>query len=104
MKIPFERTISGAYRFAFANILSLIGIAWFPYLLLAALVGGVGYGLWPQLVHVFDAMKEAKPGQPPDFEQIRPLFALMGSFYGLILPAFVVATAMVTVGMMRKAL
>ena len=36
MQIPFERTIIGAYRFGTANYLSILGIAWLPFLLLLA--------------------------------------------------------------------
>jgi len=49
MKIPFERTVAGAYRFAFANILSILGIGWFPVVLLGLIFAGLVYTLLPQL-------------------------------------------------------
>lgn len=100
MKIPFERTISGAYRFAFTNFLSILGIGWFPYLLLAALLGGLVYHFAPQVIDLFNTIREQKPNPA---EALRFVGSILGA-EALVLPAFMVISAMVTVGVMRKAL
>ncbi|MEI9991510.1 MAG: hypothetical protein WDM86_15885 [Rhizomicrobium sp.] len=99
MKIPFERTIAGAYRFAFTNILSVIGIGWFPYLLVAALGVGLAillyptaHGLWLEDRKTIDTAK-----------LVTNIVPLVGAVV-LVLLALLVAQAMVTVGLMRKAL
>ncbi|HEX4303105.1 MAG TPA: hypothetical protein VHZ78_09950 [Rhizomicrobium sp.] len=110
MKIPFERTIAGAYRFAFTNILSIIGIGWFPFLLLGVVVGGLIY-LWMPQFTAFGAMISAATAagpayKPPPFDQTRAV-ALVGAAIGSYLLAFLtlmVVQAMVNVGLMRKAL
>ena len=101
MKIPFERTVASAYRFAFANILSVFGVAWFPYLLLAAAVSGVAYLYAPQVLLVMHAMQaKAKP----DPAQLQALLAAVAPVYVIILPAALITSAIVTVGNTRKAL
>ncbi|HJW41337.1 MAG TPA: hypothetical protein VJ476_08940 [Rhizomicrobium sp.] len=101
MKIPFERTIAGAYRFAFSNILSVIGICWFPYLILSAMAGGLLYLLWPQIQ---DLVAAIQTGHGPDPAKFQSTFRLFLTAYGVLIPAFLIIGAMVTVGMMRKAL
>ncbi len=66
VKIPFERTIASAYRFAFTNILSIIGIGWFPFLLLAALIGGLIYLWLPQLGELVAMIGKAQ--DKPNFD------------------------------------
>jgi hypothetical protein len=101
MKIPFERTIAGAYRFAFSNILSVIGVCWFPYLLLCGLVGGFLYLQWPQ-IQEFVATVQTAHG--PDPSKIQSFLRLFLALYGVLIPAFIIVDSMVTVGVMRKAL
>jgi hypothetical protein len=48
-KIPVGETISGAYGFAFAGFLTVLGTVWFPYLLLLAIDGGAIYLIAPDL-------------------------------------------------------
>ncbi|HXC54378.1 MAG TPA: hypothetical protein VNU97_03720 [Rhizomicrobium sp.] len=99
MKIPFERTIAGAYRFAFTNILSILGIGWFPFLLFAALVTGLVFALLPLFHGLW--LADAKR-----FDQARLVGAalpLIGSFF-LVIVAWMFVAAMVNVGIMRKAL
>ena len=48
-KIPVGETISGAYGFAFAGFLTVLGTVWFPYLLLLAIDGGAVYLIAPDL-------------------------------------------------------
>jgi hypothetical protein len=102
MHIPFEQTITGAYRFGFTKILSVIGVAWFPMLILAAIAGGVGYMFGPQLLDFFQHLPAA--GDKPDPARAFEMFRLLGLFYLIFLPAFIVVTAMIRVGLMRKAL
>ena len=104
MKIPFERTIAGAYRFAFTNILSIIGIGWFPFLLFGAVVAGLVVLWLPQLAEFASAF--GKVTQPQTFDKARFLALvapLFGSYLLIFLTLFVVQ-AMVNVGLMRKAL
>lgn len=100
MKIPFERTISGAYRFAFTNIFSILGIGWLPYLLMAALIGGLIYLAAPSFVALFQAIQTQKPDPA---EAMRFIGAILGT-EALLLPLILVMSSMVTVGVMRKAL
>ncbi len=89
-KIPVEHTISSAYSFAFRNILTVIGIAWFPFALVIAIGAGLVLLMVPGL---------AAPGGPSP-AAIAGLIAVAP----LIVVAYVVANAMVVVGIMRRAL
>jgi hypothetical protein len=100
MKIPFERTIAGAYRFAFTNFFSILGIGWFPYLLLTAIVGALVYYLAPSFMQMIQVLQVPKP-DPADAMRLGT--AILGAD-ALILPLFVLISSMVTVGVMRKAL
>jgi hypothetical protein len=102
MRIPFERTIAGAYRFARSNILSVIGIAWFPYLILLAAIAGAAYLFGPQM---WDFIRTAQqnPGKP-DPARLRMFVEMIGLIYLALIPLFIVISAMVQVGVMRKAL
>ncbi len=99
MKIPFERTISGAYRFAFTNILSIIGIGWFPYLLLCLLAAAAIHQFGPQVLALFDTF-----GEKPDPARFRAIITTILSAEAILAPPFLVISAMAAVGMMRKAL
>lgn len=106
--IPLEKTIEATYRFAFANILSVFGVLWLPALIFLLLLGSVFYLAWPELRALV----------PPDFgteahgmdearERLRhllPLFLAFGRFAGLLWLVGLVLRAMVTVGVMEKAL
>ena len=99
MKIPFERTIASAYRFAFTNVLSVIGIGWFPFLLVAALAGGLIVLLAPSIHELW-----LQDGKTIDTARLaRQIVPLIGAGV-LIWAALLIAQAMVTVGLMRKAL
>jgi hypothetical protein len=100
MKIPFERTIAGAYRFVFTNFFSILGIGWFPYLLLSGIVGGLIYYLAPSFMQTIQLLQVQKP-DPAD--AMRLGIAVLGA-EGIIVPVFLLISAMVTVGVMRKAL
>ncbi|MGQ0742223.1 MAG: hypothetical protein ACT4OG_08030 [Alphaproteobacteria bacterium] len=90
-KIPVGKTIAYAYSFAFGNILSILGVAWFPFLLVCV----AGYFL---LLPYISALQT--------FTTTQDLSTLGGSL--LLLPVFVfvavVATAMIMVEVMRMAL
>jgi hypothetical protein len=99
MKIPFERTIAGAYRFAFSNILSVIGVGWFPFLLYGVLAAGLVYLLWPVVEGLWIADQKT-------IDQAKLLTSapqLAGAVV-LLIGALVLTQAMVTVGLLRKAL
>jgi hypothetical protein len=92
-KIPVGETISGAYSFAFTKILSVLGIFWLPYVLFAAIVAAAVHFLAPdlpnQIMHGPWDMSLAM-----NFRRISGIVFLFG----------IVASAMVTVGLQRKAL
>jgi hypothetical protein len=98
VKIPFTRTISGAYNFAFANIFSLLGIGWLPFLLLGAVIAGVVYELAPQVMAIIDLT-----GGKPDPAKVLALVPQILLGEAIVIPVLLLASAMVTVGVMRKA-
>ena len=104
MKIPFERTIASAYRFAFTNILSIVGIGWFPFLLLVALVAGLVMLWLPQLSEIWLTINKQADGETLDKSRLLALIGPAIGSYFLIIVAYVVVLAMVNVGLMRKAL
>ena len=99
MKIPFERTIVGAYRFAFTNILSIIGIGWLPFLLLGLVAVALVYSLLPLLT----ALSNLDPNRIDAAEVMRLVAPMVGAILILVVVA-VFAKAMVIVGVIRKAL
>ena len=101
VKIPFERTIASAYSFAFRNILSILGIAWFPYLLLTAIGAAFFYVFGRQFFDFFTALPAKGHADPATILRVmRPFFLA----YAILLPAIVLVSAMVSVGVLRKAL
>ena len=97
MKIPFERTIASAYRFAFTNILSIIGIGWFPFLLFAALVGGMVYLWMPQIAEFFSMIGKPQDPQAFDAAHFISLLAPLAGASFLIIVGFILAHPMVRV-------
>ena len=89
-KIPVERTISGAYSFAFKNILTVIGIAWLPYVLVFALIAGLVLLMVPGLT----AAGGPNPAAVAGLIGILPLIVFL----------YLIAKSMVAVGLMRRAL
>ena len=98
MKIPFERTVAGAYRFAFANILSILGIGWFPVVLLGLIFAGLVYTLLPQLT----ALTNIDPSRVDAKEIVALVFPMVGASLVFVAAAFIVQ-AMLLVGIVRKA-
>jgi hypothetical protein len=99
MKIPFERTIASAYRFAFANVVSIIGTGWFPFLLVAALGAGLTILILPSVQGFW-----LEDGKTIDRARLMTQVVPLVGAGGLIGVALLIAQAMVTVGLMRKAL
>ncbi len=100
-KIPLERTIGATYSFVFANILSILGIIWLPYLLLAVLAAGLVVGLMP----VFDGIDFSTGADwARDGTRVLQLVLSIGAAVTLFFLAAIVVRAMVAVGVMRKAL
>jgi hypothetical protein len=92
-KIPVGETISGAYGFAFAGFLSVLGTVWFPYLIFVAFSAGAIYLIAPDLPgHVMRGEFDATT-----------LFSVY-RVGGLIWLASLVVRAMVTVGLQERAL
>src|SRR5947209_3112874 len=92
-KIPVGETISRAYGFTFSNILSVIGIIWFPYAILVALTVGLVVLTVPDLPRMI-AQHEFDPAQAIRVVRIG----------GVVWLAALIVSAMVTVGLQRKAL
>jgi hypothetical protein len=92
-KIPVGDTISKSYGFAFSNILSVFGIAWFPYLTVGLIAAGVIY------LTASDLVAQMMQGNFDPFEMMRVARVL-----GLLWLLVFVASCMVTVGIQRKAL
>jgi len=92
-KIPVGETISGAYHFAFAEILSVVGVFWLPYLLLAAIVAAAVHFLAPDL-----------PNQMMHGPWDLSLAMSLQRIWGIVFLFALIASAMVTVGLQRKAL
>jgi len=92
-KIPVGETISRTYGFAFSNLLSIFGIAWLPYVVLAAIAVGLVFLVAPNLPHML------MQGQFDVDEMMHAarILSLLGIF------SFIVG-CMVTVGIQRKAL
>jgi len=99
VKIPFEQTVTGGYRFVFSNILSIIGIGWLPFLLFAAVVVGAVVTAMP----LFNGLMLEGTNQIDSARLGAVMGQMIGSFV-LVLTAGVFAQAMVNVGLMRKAL
>src|SRR5580693_1458507 len=95
-KIPLESTIGGAYSFLFTDIVSIVGIMWFPVLVFGALMSGaVWYGAVAHPLPPF----HFTPGHPDI-----PFFIALGR---IAFPVFVCALfggVMVITGLMRRAL
>lgn len=92
-KIPVGETISGAYGFAFAGFLSVLGTVWFPYLVFLAFSAGVVYLIAPDL-----------PGHIMRGEFDATTMFSVWRIAGLIWLASLVVRAMVTVGLQERAL
>jgi hypothetical protein len=92
-KLPVERTITEAYRYGFARLLSVLGTVWLPYLAFLAIVIGLVFLLAPDLPRMIA-------------EQDFDIPAVMG-LSRLALLVFVfgfIVSAMVSVGLQRIAL
>jgi hypothetical protein len=99
MKIPFEKTLAGAFKFMFSNFLSMIGITWFPFLLLGLLAAGLVASFLP----LFDTLLNTASDKWDAPQMIPLVSSLLGSF-ALLFVAMLLVYAMVGVGLMRKAL
>jgi hypothetical protein len=102
MHIPFERTITAGYRFGFTKILTVVGIVWFPMLLMAAIIGGLVFMLAPPFMDFFQHLPPQ--GQQPDPARFAPMFRAFWIAYVVILPCLLIFPAMMRIGVMRKAL
>jgi hypothetical protein len=100
-QIPLERTIGDTYRFALRNVLSVLGIVWFPMTLIIAAVAVAVWWLWPDMAGLdWSAHAGAARNREAGLRLVSELAATMGPLYIL----FYVLIAMMTVGVQRKAL
>lgn len=92
-RVPVDRAIADGYGFGFRHFLAVLGIVWLPYLVFAILVVGLVWLLAPAL-----------PGMI--MRQEIDIAALMGLSRLAVLVAILgfITSAMVTVGVQRKAL
>ncbi len=101
VQIPLERTINETYRFAFRNILSIFGIAWFPGLLGVAAGAGAVWFLWPDIANLFFSFPAAKDAAAQAMLQFMlKALAVAGPFFIVIW----VLQTMTSVGVQQKAL
>jgi hypothetical protein len=95
-KIPLERAIGGAYGFLFSDLLSIIGIAWFPTLLFGGLAAAA---IW------YGAL--AHPLPPLRFEPHHPDLGFAIAILRITVPALICAVllaVMLTTGFVSRAL
>lgn len=92
-KLPVERTIVDAYRFAFVRFLSILGTIWLPYLILVLLALGLIRAIAPDVPRMLEA---GDLDLAAGMELLR-----LAILVGII--AFIVG-AMVTVDLQRKAM
>lgn len=92
-KIPVGETISGAYGFAFAGFLTVLGTVWFPFLVFLAFCAGVVFLVAPDL-----------PGHIIRGEFDLPVLYSVMRIAGLITLASWIVRAMVIVGLQERAL
>lgn len=90
-KIPVGKTVAYAYSFAFGNILNILGVAWFPFLLIG--VGGY-FLLMPYITAVQQFLTTQDMGSLGTSLLLLPLFVLL----------VIVCMSMVTVEVVREAL
>lgn len=92
-KLPVGETISGAYGFAFAGFLTVLGTVWLPYLVLFALDAGAVYLIAPDLptrvVHGDIDMSLVY-----SWQRVRPLIFIVNFIIG----------SMIAVGLQQRAL
>lgn len=101
-KIPFEATFTGAYKFLYRRIFSIIGTVWLPTLVFGLIVAGLLYltiphGWWSGHFPVFD---DKHPNPEAVLNQMLPALKA----YVPIMLALMAMSAMITVGLMRLAL
>ena len=95
-KIPLERTIGGAYGFLFSDLISILGIAWFPLLLFGGLAGSA---IW------YGALSHPLP--PLRLEPHHPDLAFAIAIARIAIPALICAVllgVMLTTGFTSRAL
>lgn len=99
MHIPFERTIIGAYRFGSGNVLAILGIAWLPFVLFLVAAVLLIVSMLPELSNLM-----AIGADKWDESRVAAfIFSAMGKTF-LMLVLLLIVYAMVTVGLMRRAL
>jgi hypothetical protein len=109
-KIPLERTVESTYRFAFTNLLSVFGVMWLPGLIFVGLVGAIMWMVWPDFQGLLTLnLSSGWPRHLEDFSRddlmrILRVVADVVSFTGLIVLVAIVFRAMITVGVLEKAL
>jgi len=91
-KIPVGETVSSAYQFAFARILSVLGIFWFPYLIYGAIIAGSVYLFAPDL-----------PNQIMHGPYDASIFPAFRRIIGIVSLVGIITAAMVTVGLQQQA-
>jgi hypothetical protein len=106
--IPLGKTIEASYRFAFANILSVLGILWLPSLIFLAALGAVAWLAWPdiqglQSVH-FQGNGFHFTLTVEDRDRVLRVLGDVGRFAGLIGLVALAMRAMIAVGVLEKAL
>lgn len=92
-KLAVGRTVEAAYRFGFKQFFAVLGISWFPYVAVIAILAVPAVLMGPAMVAGLER-------DPLDLSVLPSLIGLGV----LMLIGFIVAGAMVRVGLMRRAL
>jgi len=100
MQIPVGRTIEDGYSFGFRKFFAVLGVVWLPYLLLGILAVFLLGDFATRFLPALRQMGETHTLDPKVFQSLHAMSGYLGLFW---LASFLV-TAMVEVGVMRKAL
>jgi len=107
--IALGKTIEATYRFAFVNILSVLGIVWLPSLIFLAALGAVAWLVWPDIQGLLSVHLQGGNGShftltDEDRDQILRILHSAGRFAVPIGLIGLVMRAMIAVGVLEKAL
>jgi hypothetical protein len=105
MQIPVGRTIEDGYSFGFRKFFAVLGVVWLPYLLLGILAVFLLGDFATRFLPALRQMSADHAFGPHGFDSrvLAPLHAISGYIWLFTIAALLV-TAMVEVGVMRKAL
>jgi len=100
-KIPLEETIGGAYGFLFSELVSIVGIVWFPLVVFGGLIAAV---IWfGAIAHPLPPLQVVNDDQ--EFVQANlPFFVAFGRIVGAVALSTLAFSVMTLSGLARRAL